>query len=251
LRETLSKALSVAPGIMGGGAQTLQGAAAQVGAFFSKITGFVAMLMFAMVASFYYLLDFDKIPGIVRLVIPVRKEHRVMDVLTKVDRAVGGFLRGQIIDCALVGLLTTLGLFLVGLKEYAILIGVVAGAANFIPYLGPAIGATPALLWALLSPDHATWGARGTSVLMVVVVFAIIQAVDGLFLQPRIVGKNSNLHPLLVMLALATGAQFGLAGMVLAVPLACIARVLFLELWWKNHLEKRKIALEELGAGKE
>jgi predicted PurR-regulated permease PerM len=254
LKDTFSKALAAVPSMMGGGAQALQGAAvgiAGIGAFFSKITGFIAMLLFAMVASFYYLLDFDKIPNLVRQLLPVKQENHIMDILGKVDTAVGGFLRGQIIDCALVGLLTTLGLFLVGMQEYAILIGAIAGAANFVPYLGPAIGATPALLWALLSPAHTTWAERGTSFALVATVFAIIQATDGLFFQPRIVGKNSNLHPLLVMFALATGAQFGLVGMVIAVPIACIARVLFLELWWKNHLEKRKLAIASFMAEKE
>lgn len=251
LRENINKIMSTTAEVMGGGAHAIQGAAAGIGAFVTRMAGTLAMLLFALVTTFYYLLEFHKIPEVIRLLIPVKHEEKIMDVLAKVDTAVGGFLRGQLIDCTLVGLLTMTGLFLVGMKQYAVLIGVIAGAANFIPYLGPAIGATPAILWALLSADHATWGDKGFYLLIVLGVFLVIQTADALFFQPRIVGQSSNLHPLLVMLALVIGASIGLAGMVLAVPVACIIRVLILELWWKQHLKARQEAERLFAAVKE
>jgi predicted PurR-regulated permease PerM len=236
------KVKAALPGVAQGAAHALQKAVNSLGSVFSRITGFMASLALVLVIAFYYLVEFDAIPGFIRLLTPPHAEARTMELLGKVDRAVGGFLRGQLIVCALVAVLASLGLTAIGMKQYALLVGVIAGAANIVPYLGPAMGMAPGILWALLSPDHATWPSRLWFAGAIVFLFAMIQVLDGLVFQPRIVGKNSNLHPLLVILALAVGARFGLAGMVLAVPVACIARVLFLELWWTRHVEKRRAA---------
>jgi predicted PurR-regulated permease PerM len=67
---------------------------------------------------------------------------------------------------------------------------------------------------------------------LIIGAFALIQAIDGVVIQPKIVGKNANLHPLAVLLALLIGARFGVGGMIVAVPVACIVRVLIKELWW-------------------
>jgi predicted PurR-regulated permease PerM len=226
------------------GARAFQGAVVGMGSFVGGVFGFFAAAILAVVIAFYYLMDFNAIPGLLRSLCPVEHEARFMEILGKVDRAVGGFLRGQLIVCSLVALLASIGLALVGMRQYAVLVGVLAGAANIIPYLGPVMGATPAVLWALLSPTHETWPERLTFAGIVLALFAIIQTLDGLLFQPRIVGRSSQLHPLVVMLALVVGAQFGLVGMILAVPSACVIRVLFLELWWKKRQERRAQAAE-------
>jgi len=80
---------------------------------------------------------------------------------------------------------------------------------------------------------------------LVVALFALIQALDGFVFQPRIVGKSSNLHPLLVMLALLIGAQFGLGAMIVAVPIACVGQVLFKELVWTPYCRRKHTARAE------
>jgi predicted PurR-regulated permease PerM len=165
-----------------------------------------------------------------------------MDILGKVDEAVGGFLRGQLIAAAIVGVLTAVGLAAIGMWRYALLVGVVAGVGHLIPYLGPVLGATPALLWSFLAPSHTTWGERFLYAGLVIALFVVIELVDGFFSQPRIVGKKSHLHPLVVIAALVIGAQFGITGIVLAVPSAAIARVLIKELWWNEHVARKKAA---------
>ncbi|MCX7014057.1 MAG: AI-2E family transporter, partial [Candidatus Sumerlaeota bacterium] len=141
----------------------------------------------------------------------------------------GGYLRGQILDCVAVGVLSTILMMLVGPRKWALLIGFGAGAVNFIPYLGPATGAVPAVLWALFtfSGWQAVWRA-----LMIVGAFAIVQTVDGVVFQPRIVGRHSQLHPLAVIFAFLVGARFGFGGMIVAIPVAAVVRVLLKEMWW-------------------
>ena len=167
-----------------------------------------------------------------------------MDIMHKMDKALGGFLRGQLTVCCLVALSATIGLSLVGMWQYALLVGVLAGAFNIIPYLGPVMGLTPALLWALIEPSHETWEERALRAGLGLIVFVVIQMMEGFIFQPKIVGKNSNLHPLLVMLALIIGAQFGLVGMIMAVPLASVGRVLFLELVWYPYRKQNLEAAE-------
>ncbi len=227
-------------GISQGGGNAIGGVFGAIGTFFTSMVGAVFTGIFAVVIAFYYLLEFDAIPRLIRTILPTEIEDRTMEVLHKVDVAMGGFLRGQLIVCSLIGLLTTIGLSAIGMYKYALIVGVIAGSANFIPYLGPTMGATPAILWALFSQSHETWGERGLYVGLILGLFALIQMIDGYVFQPKIVGKSANLHPLVVMGSLLIGAQFGVGGMIIAVPSACIGRVLFKELWWDEHLERKK-----------
>ncbi|MFP4382322.1 MAG: AI-2E family transporter [Candidatus Sumerlaeia bacterium] len=246
LNIDLGKAAGRAADAAESSAKAVRGAIAGVGAFLSGVAGFFAAGVLVVVIAFYYLSEFHAIPGVIRKLTPPEQEARIMEVLGKVDKAVGGFLRGQLIVCSLIGISAAIGLALIGMKQYAVLVGVIAGVANIIPYLGPVMGATPGILWALVSDSHETWLEKLIYAGLVVLIFAIIQMLDGFVFQPRIVGKNSNLHPLIVMLALLVGAQFGLGGMILAVPLACIGKVLFMELWWKGYLERREEALQKI-----
>jgi predicted PurR-regulated permease PerM len=234
LGNLAQKVSDAAPGLTQKGFRAVGGVAQVVGSVFSGVTGFFASAILALIIAFYYLLQFDAIPGLLRDVLPPSIEDRTFDILHKLDVAVGGFLRGQIIVCSLVALLATVGLSFIGMYKYALLVGIVAGAANFIPYLGPTMGALPAVLWALMA--HDVWSERFLALGLVIGLFVLIQTLDGFVFQPRIVGKSSNLHPVVVMAALVIGGQFGLGGMILAVPLACIGRVLFKELWWDAYV---------------
>jgi len=210
------------------------GALRAIASIFGWLGGIAATLTLSVVIAFYCLIEMSEIPSVIRRLLPARNREKVWGLLLQSNRAVGGFLRGQLIACAGVGILATIVLLIVGLKQYAVLIGFMAGAVNFIPYLGPAFGATPAILWALFTPELAGMGERFMHVGFIVGGFALVQAVDGFIFQPFIVGKQAALHPLAVMLALVIGAQFGVGGMILAVPVACVVKVFFLEFLWKK-----------------
>ncbi|MCL5270462.1 MAG: AI-2E family transporter [bacterium] len=226
-QEALSAAKTIAGGIFTG----LGAVAGGVG----WLVGLLATTAFVVVITFYLLLEIDAIPRVIRKLLPAGQRERAWDILLKVDRAVGGFLRGQLLICLCVGVLTMILLISIGMWRYALLVGTFAGAVNFIPYLGPVTAATPALVWVLTNQGMHSWSERGAYVGAVVAGMAAIQMIEGFILQPLLMGKNANLHPLAVMLALIVGATGGIGGMIIAVPIACIVKVLWVELYWKKR----------------
>lgn len=207
--------------------------ATMVGAIARGIAGLVGsviFLVFVLLVSFYLLIDFAALRGVAEVMVPVGHQNRFFEVAAKVDTAVGGFIRGQITSAIIVGILTFIGLWVLGMKQYAVLIGCLAAVGNLIPYLGPVMGATPAVLYMLATQD----GLQDKFIFAVLVIglFAVIQSIDGFILQPKIVGTSAQLHPVAVIASLALGAPFGLIGMVIAVPVACVVRVLLKEFYW-------------------
>ena len=197
----------------------------------TSIIGTITFWVFALLVNIYLLLDFSKLGDALEVMIPKSRRERALEVLGRVDVALGGYLRGTLITAFLVGLMTFLGLFVLGLGRYALLIGVLAGFGNLIPYLGPVLGAAPALLYVVFGDSFETSQERLMVGGGVLVLAVIIQVVEGFVLQPKVVGKSAQLHPLAVLFALVAGANFGLLGMIVAVPVACVARVLIKEFY--------------------
>ncbi len=151
---------------------------------------------------------------------PSRYVETVLSLICEVDEALGNFLRGQIIAASCVGLLSILGLYALEI-DYALLLGIIAGLGNLIPFLGPIMGAVPASLIALFKFKSFL------AVLKVIALFAGIQFLDNVLISPYVVGKSVNLHPLLIIFALLAGAElFGLLGIILGVPIACAVKVI-------------------------
>lgn len=217
-----------------------------------RLVGVVVGISFIFLVNVYLLMDFSKVRRVLEIMIPSRYQPRTFEVLAKVDEAVGGFLRGMLIDAFLVGLIQFLGLYFLGLKQYALLLGIVAGIGNFIPYLGPVAGGVPAILYVLFSGNYPA-DQRSFYLVMVTGLLVLVQTLEGFVFQPKIVGKNAQLSPIVVLFALAFGANFGIFGMVVAVPLACIGRILVKELYWDGRVarweQRRAAALEESKAG--
>lgn len=145
-----------------------------------------------------------------------KKEFK--EVLEEIDRIVSGFIRGRIMVCFIVGTLIGIGLYFLNLK-FALIIGIVSGIFNFIPYLGPIVGVVLALIFALGQP----WW----TLLMIVVLFVLVNQFEAIYLNPNILGKGLGLHPLTVILSiLICGQLLGILGVLVAVPLAAILKVL-------------------------
>lgn len=234
------------------GARTVATSAATSGAkvigaalvfFYTTVTsifGTITFLIFAVLVNIYLLLDFSKIKNLMEVLTPVKHQDRTFDILAKLDVAVGGFIRGMLICSLLVAIMTFVGLTLLGMGRFAALIAVMAGLGNLIPYMGAVAGGVPALLYVIFSSSYETVEARVFAGIGVLVLTAVIQTVESLYFQPKIVGQSAQLNPLTVLLALAIGANFGLLGMIVAVPGACIIRVLLKEFYWdKRELEWR------------
>jgi len=130
------------------------------------------------------------------------------------------FFKGQLTVCGILAVLYIVGLSLVGLP-WAIIVGALTGLLNIIPYLGVAIGLILASVITLVTDPSLT------QFLMVFCVFIVIQAFEGSFITPKIVGESMGIHPLGVMLALIVGGElFGLLGLIIAIPAAASIRVL-------------------------
>jgi predicted PurR-regulated permease PerM len=256
IQETLAKikidyeqiASSILPAlqkIASGGFSAALGVVKEAFSSLRAVIAFAVFLVFVGIINFYLILDWERIGPFIRKMVPPKHRDRVFHILERMDFAVGGFLRGQIIVAAIIGTSFTVGLFGLGfmgfpaLHRFAILIGTVAGVTEFIPYLGSVIGVTPAILIVLFS-GGVTWTIKVIALIAVLSLFSLIHAVEGFILQPKIVGKGAGLHPILVLLALFIGAHFGIGGMIIAVPVCAIIRVLIHELYWVPVVERQE-----------
>lgn len=183
-------------------------------AAFSKIIGLVLIPILA----FYFLKDAEEFKKSLILLIPSPWRKETLAIARDIDGVLGGFIRGQLIVAAFVGLLTTVAMLALKVN-FAVLIGIIAGIANVIPYFGPVIGIVPGVIFALMdSPVKALW---------VIIIFTIIQQIESGILSPKIVGESVGVHPLVVILALLVGGKFfGLVGLLIAVPTAGVIKVL-------------------------
>ena len=153
--------------------------------------------------------------------VPNRYFELVLNLLYSIDRQLGGYVRGMVLSVMIVSLLSSIGLYFIGLEHF-LLIGVLAGLANVIPYLGPAIGIVAGIIATVLQYSTLSFGV----VIPVIIVFAIVQLVDNVFIAPMVVGRSVNLHPLLVIFAVLVGSElFGAVGMLLAVPTTAVLKV--------------------------
>ena len=193
------------------------------GTFISGVTTVFSttfQIFLILLAGAYFLYDFPKITANFRRYVPLRYRPFYSGVAQKVDRTVGGYLRGQLIVMLAIGILLWIGLELVGVPS-ALAISFLAAIFNIIPYLGPIIGVIPAVLLSF------TTAAPLTTAILAVVVFIAANQIEGNFLSPLILSKSTNLHPVTVFIAIIAGfGLFGLVGGLLAVPSVALAKVL-------------------------
>jgi len=207
----------------------LTGALAELSNSFFLILGSVVSLVTTLViipfAVFFLLKDGPELTKYLVSMIPNRYFEMMLNILHKTDQQLGGYLRGQFFDALIIGVLSIIALWILDVK-YFMLIGIFAGLANMIPYVGPLVGGTAAVLVVLMD------GGGGLEVLLVIAAFAAIQLTDNVLVQPLVVAKSVDLHPLIVIFAVIIGGQFfGILGMLLAVPVTGIIKVLISELY--------------------
>jgi len=217
-------------GVMAGGAGGLW---SWISSTMGGLASLIVYLALLFVITFYMLLDFAAFKRSCSDWVPLARRPRFLSLMGEIDQSLGGFLRGQATICLCVGILVTLFMLLLQVP-FAILIGLAAGAFNFIPYLGPAMGMIPAVLLTLfefLRPD-ADLSTQWMLIRLALVIgsFLAVQLLDGFFLSPKILAESVDVPPLVVMAALLLGGGIaGVTGMVLAIPVYCILRVLVSE----------------------
>ncbi len=186
-----------------------------VGGLFSGIM----LIVIVPFVAFFFLREGRRIThGMIEMV-PNGYFEMTLNLLHSINNSIGGYIRGQILAVSVVAVLAGTGLMLIEVP-YAWPVGVLAGLANMIPYLGPIIGIAAATIVAL-----ATLGGM-SMVTKVIIVFAIIQIVDNVLIQPVVIAKSVDLHPLVVLVVVMIGSDlWGIVGMLIAVPATGILKV--------------------------
>jgi predicted PurR-regulated permease PerM len=186
-----------------------------------NLTTSLVDLMLIPFLVYYFLADYGAMRARVERLIPPRYRIITSDLIGQISNVLSSYVRSQLLIGLVMGLLYSLGFAILGVP-LAITVGMLAGVLNFIPYLGTLIGLVLALLF--LTLDNAGIGRF----LGVFGVFAIVQSIEGYYLTPKLIGGRLHIHPLLVLTGLLIGGNlFGLVGIILAVPVIAIAKVLF------------------------
>ena len=172
------------------------------------------------VVTFYLLRDWDLLVRGIHDLLPRNMEAEINKMAREVDQVLGAFIRGQLMVMLALGVIYTAGLSLLGL-EFAVLIGMGAGLLSIVPYLGSIVGvavASGAAIFQFQDNFH---------LMMVLLVFAVGQTAEGMYLTPKLVGDQIGLHPVAVIFAVLTGGQlFGFLGILLALPVAAALNVM-------------------------
>lgn len=210
---------------------TLQRALEPNGALISSITSIGSVLgrvFLVLLLSVYLMLDYSSINRSLLSLFPVPWQPRILEFSTLASTAIGGYVRGQIIIACFIGLAVGLGLSLLGIPN-SVAIGFLAGMFNIVPYLGPIIGAVPAVALAL------PMGAG--KVVMAILVFVIANQIESTFLSPMVLSKNTDLHPATVLISILVGALlFGFVGALVAVPLVALGKLLMQHYYYPSKL---------------
>ena len=181
----------------------------------------VVFIIVVPVVAFYLLLDWDRIIARTDGMVPLDHAPTVRRLAREIDAVLAGFVRGQVSVCLTLGTFYAMALMAAGL-QFGLIVGAIAGAITFIPYVGSLVGGTLAVGLALFQ----FWG-DWVQIGIIGAIFAVGQFVEGNILTPRLVGKSVGLHPVWLLFALsAFGAVFGFVGMLVAVPVAAAIGVL-------------------------
>ena len=184
----------------------------------------VLILVLAPIIAFYLLVDLPRLREVAEGLVPGGAREEILLVATRLNRAIGGFFRGQLMVALIVGVMVSVGLALIDLPFWLI-VGMVAGLSNIVPLIGPWVGAVPGILIALTTRDIGT-------AIWVVGIMAGAQQVDNHFISPLVMQRAVKLHPAAVMLALLAGGTLGgFFGLLIAVPTAAVLKILLSHLW--------------------
>ncbi len=160
-------------------------------------------------------------------IVPNRFFEVALVLIQGLDRQLGDYLRSRLIQTIIISIIAAIGYWILGLR-FALLIGIIAGLANLIPYIGPFIGAIPAIIVVFLGSRFGL----GWSLLAVITLTLVIQIIDNAVITPLIIGKSVELGPVTTIVVVLLGEQLlGLMGLLMAVPIAAMCKLIIEEVW--------------------
>ena len=201
----------------------------------SKIGGWLLNLAIGLTIAFYFLSDSERLLYYLKRITDMFFPKKIAAVLKTVfgdfTSTFSGYISGQVVDAIIMAVLISVSFTVIGIP-YAIVIGIISGFSNLIPYLGALTAFALSVLMGLMSGNPA-------KALYAAIIVIILQQVDSLVIVPKVVGKRVELHPALVLLGLAVfGKMFGIWGMVFAVPLTAIIKSYLIKLY--NYYDGKK-----------
>lgn len=203
-------------------------------------------ILLTIVISIYLLVDGSRISGWLRNQTPISQRGRIDTFITTIQHVVGNYIRGQITLSLVIGTIVGIGMAILGLRSYAVLLGVLSFVTEFIPVLGTIICGSVAVLLALTQG----W----LTAILVLAYFVLVHIFEGYILAPRLVGKAVGLNPAISLLALSIGAElFGPWGAIFASPIAGLLQA-FAAAFWINYRRTHKEEFPQMEvepAGKE
>ena len=187
-----------------------------------------------LVLSFFWILDSDRSIRALLLLLPLHLRDDTRTLITEMEGKVGAYVRGQTILCLAIGSLALIAYLLIGLP-YALTLAFFAGLMEAIPWVGPTLGAIPAVMVAAVSGDPS-------QVVWVIVATLVIQQLENAFLLPRVMDQSVKVNPIVTLLALFTlGSSLGVPGALVAIPLAAILQLLLDRFVLNNRALEREL----------
>lgn len=212
--------------------------ASTVGAIISSITTITINIITIPVMLFYMLNDADRLtPFISSFFTKKRYANQFEELTTQLNKTLERYISGQVIEATLLAFAIFIGYSIIQ-QPYALLLAVIAGATNLIPYIGPWIGAFPAVLVALtISPRQA---------IETVIIILFVQMIDSNLIYPNIIGKSLQIHPLtIIVLLLAVGNVWGIGGIILAVPVYAVIKTIARYLLGLRKIRSQQLQIAE------
>ena len=204
----------------------------------TNVASFFIHLVATIILTFYFLKDREAIlktiDNVSMILLSSKLRQRIKYFLKDLHEVFGNFILGQLLDALIVGIASTTLLLIIG-HPFALLIGVIAGITNVIPYIGPIIGAALALILGIFT--NVKLGILGC------VLLIIYQQIDGNIIQPKILGDSVGLAPVWIFIAILVGGSYlGAVGMIISVPLVALMKRYFDRLFMKHQLTNEKIS---------
>ncbi len=192
------------------------------GAFSVFTTGVIVLFL-----TFFLLNSGHQMKKAFIQIVPNRFFEVALVLIQGLDRQLGDYLRSRLIQTIIISIIASIGYWILGLR-FALLIGIIAGLANLIPYIGPFIGAIPAIIVVFLESRFGL----GWSLLAVIMLTLVIQIIDNAIITPLVIGKSVELGPVTTIVVVLLGEQLlGLIGLLMAVPIAAMCKLIIEEVW--------------------
>ena len=201
-----------------------------LGRLFNGVKSGASTLLFAVIFSIYFLVDkgiFRYWTGIIDVFTSQETRTMLHRIANDADKVFSGYIRGQAMDAAVVGILVSIALLIAGVP-YAVVIGILTGIGNLVPYVGPVVGFASLIIVCLAEGSL-------THLLIGGIILAAVMFIDANVVNPRMLSNNVEVHPVLVTVSLIAGGKIGgVVGMLVAVPVAA-----FLKLQFEKYVQKR------------